>query len=276
MSEPELRIDPDQYRVRPGSKVDLSKLPSTTTDGFDGTKDDAVDVLETMNVRLAELQELLYAEGEHKVLVVLQGMDTSGKDGTIKQVFHTINPTGVSVASFKAPNEVELGHDYLWRIHQHTPRRGRMVIFNRSHYEDVLVVRVHELVPEDVWRRRYEHIVAFEKMLADEGTVIVKLFLHISKDEQKERLQARLDDHSKRWKFQVGDLGERALWDDYQEAYEDAIAATSTEQAPWYVVPADRKWYRNLVVSQLLIDTLEDLAMEFPEPTEDLDQIVIE
>jgi len=276
MAKSELRIDPDQYRVRPDSKVDLSDLPSKTTDGFEGTKDDAVELLGTMNLRIAELQELLYAEAEHKVLIVLQGMDTSGKDGTIKHVFRTINPAGVQVASFKAPNEIELAHDFLWRIHQHTPRSGRMVIFNRSHYEDVLVVRVHDLVPEEVWRRRYEHIAAFEKTLADEGTVILKLFLHISKDEQKERLQARLDDASKRWKFQVGDIAERARWDDYQEAYEDALSATSTEAAPWYVVPADRKWYRNLIVSQLLIDTLEGLDMSFPEPAEDLDHVVLD
>jgi PPK2 family polyphosphate:nucleotide phosphotransferase len=276
MAKPELRIDPDRYRVRPGTKVDLSDLTSTTTDGFDGTKEDSAELLEAMNLRVAELQEMLYAESRHKVLIVLQGMDTSGKDGTIKHVFHTVNPSGVQVASFKAPTEVELAHDYLWRVHEHTPRRGRMAIFNRSHYEDVLVVRVHELVPEEVWRRRYDHITAFEEMLADEGTVIVKLFLHISKEEQRERLQSRLDDHAKRWKFQVGDLDERALWDRYQEAYEDAISATSTDRAPWYVVPADRKWYRNLVVSQLLIDTLEGLDMSFPEPDADLDAVVLE
>jgi PPK2 family polyphosphate:nucleotide phosphotransferase len=276
MTTPALRIDPDQYRVRPAAQLDLSGSATSTQDGFDGSKADAAALLETMNVRLAALQELLYAGAHHKVLVVLQGMDTSGKDGTIKHVFRTINPAGVHVANFKRPHEVELAHDYLWRIHQHTPGKGEVAIFNRSHYEDVLVVRVHELVPEEVWRRRYEHIVAFERILADEGTVIVKVFLHISKDAQKQRLQARLDDPTKRWKFQVGDIDERALWDRYQEAYEDAIVATSTEQAPWYVVPADRKWYRNLIVSQLLIDTLERLDMRYPEAAADLDHVVLE
>jgi len=273
MTKRELRIDPDQYRVHPHTRVRLGDRSTNSTDGFSGTKTDAPPVLAEMNARLADLQEMLYAEGRHKVLVVLQGMDTSGKDGTIKHVFRTINPAGVQVASFKAPNEVELAHDYLWRIHQHTPRNGHMVIFNRSHYEDVLVVRVHDLVPEEVWRRRYEHIRAFEQTLADEGTMIVKLFLHISKDEQKERLQARLDDPAKHWKFQAGDLDERAIWDEYIAAFEDALSETSTHDAPWYVVPADRKWYRNLVVSQLLIERLEGLDMHYPEPAADLGSI---
>jgi PPK2 family polyphosphate:nucleotide phosphotransferase len=276
MTTPALRIDTEQYLVRPATRPDLSECVTSSQDGFDGSKAEAAEVLEDLNVRLAELQELLYAGARHKVLVVLQGMDTSGKDGTIKHVFRTVNPSGVHVASFKRPHDIELAHDYLWRVHHHTPSNGQLVIFNRSHYEDVLVVRVHDLVPEEVWRRRYEHIVAFERMLAEEGTVIVKVFLHISRDEQKQRLQARLDDSTKRWKFQVGDIDERALWDRYEEAYEDAIGATSTEHGPWYVVPADRKWYRNLVVSQLLIDTLERLDMQYPEPTEDLDHIVLD
>jgi PPK2 family polyphosphate:nucleotide phosphotransferase len=276
MMTPALRIDTDQYLVRPATEPDLSEWATSSQDGFDGSKAEAAEVLEALNLRLAELQELLYAGARHKVLVVLQGMDTSGKDGTIKHVFRTVNPSGVQVASFKRPHDIELAHDYLWRVHHHTPSNGQLVIFNRSHYEDVLVVRVHDLVPEEVWRRRYEHIVAFERMLADEGTVIVKVFLHISRDEQKQRLQARLDDSTKRWKFQVGDIDERALWDRYEAAYEDAIGATSTEHGPWYVVPADRKWYRNLVVSQLLIDTLERLDMQYPDAAEDLDHIVLE
>src|SRR3954464_11304341 len=190
-------IDPDQYRAKPGQQVRLADWSTNTTDGFAGKKADAARALVGLNERLAELQEMLYAEAKHKVLVVLQGMDTSGKDGTIKHVFHTVNPAGVRVADFKKPTEIELAHDYLWRGDQHTPPTGRMVIFTRSHYEDVLVVRVHDLVPEKVWRRRYEHIRNFERMLVDEGTVVIKLFLHISKEEQKDRLQARLDDPAK-------------------------------------------------------------------------------
>jgi PPK2 family polyphosphate:nucleotide phosphotransferase len=266
-------IDPDQYRVHPGEPLHLDTWSTNTTDGFDGNKSDAQEALLELNDRLAALQQLLYAQAQHKMLIVLQGMDTSGKDGTIKHVFRTINPLGVKVANFKRPNDVELAHDYLWRIHEHTPRDGRMVIFNRSHYEDVLVVRVHDLVPEKVWRRRYEHIRGFETMLADEGTVVVKLFLHISKKEQKDRLQERLDNPAKHWKFEHGDISERAHWDAYTEAYTEAIAETSTDKAPWYIVPSDRKWYRNLVVSQLLIDKLDALDMHYPEPMDGIEKI---
>jgi len=276
MSEPTVTlpdIDPDEYRARPGTAVRLDEWSTNTTDGFDGNKSDALEVLSKLNDRLAGLQQMLYAESKHKLLIVLQGMDTSGKDGTIKHVFRTINPVGVKVADFKRPNDVELAHDYLWRVHEHTPRNGRMVIFNRSHYEDVLVVRVHELVPEMVWRRRYEHIRGFEQMLADEGTVVVKLFLHISKKEQKDRLQERLDNPAKHWKFEHGDISERAHWDAYTAAYEEAISETSTHDAPWYIVPSDRKWYRNLVVSQLLIDKLDALDMSYPEPIDGIEDI---
>jgi PPK2 family polyphosphate:nucleotide phosphotransferase len=269
-------IDPDQYRVRPGHTVRLRDWSTDTTDGFDGNKSQAQEVLTGLNERLADLQQMLYAESKHKVLIVLQGMDTSGKDGTIKHVFRTINPVGVKVADFKKPNDVELAHDYLWRVHEHTPRNGRMVIFNRSHYEDVLVVRVHDLVPETVWSRRYEHIRGFEQMLADEGTMVVKLFLHISKAEQKERLQERLDNPAKNWKFEHGDLSERAHWDAYTEAFEQALTETSTVDAPWYVIPSDRKWYRNLVVSELLIEKLEALGMTYPEPMPGLEDIRLE
>lgn len=268
-------IDPDQYRVRPGTEVRLDDWSTDSTDGFAGDKSTAASELALLNDRLADLQQMLYAESKHKVLVVLQGMDTSGKDGTIKHVFRTINPVGVKVANFKRPNDVELAHDYLWRIHEHTPRSGRMVIFNRSHYEDVLVVRVNELVPEPVWRSRFEHIRNFEQMLADEGTTIVKVFLHISKDEQRRRLQARIDDPAKHWKFEHGDVAERAHWGAYQRAYAEAIGETSTDDAPWFIVPSDRKWYRNLVVSTLLIDKLEALDMRYPEPATGIDDIVI-
>jgi PPK2 family polyphosphate:nucleotide phosphotransferase len=232
--------------------------------------------LKELNDRLEELQELLYAEAKHKILIVLQAMDSGGKDGTIRHVFDGTNPQGVKVASFKKPTDTELAHDYLWRVHRHTPGSGEIAIFNRSHYEDVLVVRVHNLVPEEVWNRRYDHINAFEQMLADEGTTIIKLYLHISKGEQKERLQARLDEPHKQWKFAKGDLAERARWDDYTAAFEAVLSRTSTTSAPWYVIPADRKWYRNLVVSRILVDTLEKLEMSYPEPEEDLEGIVIE
>jgi PPK2 family polyphosphate:nucleotide phosphotransferase len=273
---PASSIDTDTYRVDEGTKVHLPKWPTSTTDGFNGGKGEGAEALKAMNLEFADLQQMLYADGRHKFLVVLQGMDTSGKDGTIKHVFHTINPLGVKVANFKKPNEVELAHDYLWRVHANTPRDGRIVIFNRSHYEDVLVVRVHDLVPEDVWRRRYRHILEWERMLADEGTTIVKFFLHISRDEQRDRLLERLENPAKHWKFEHGDLEERKLWDEYTAAYEDAISETSTERAPWYVVPADRKWYRNLVISQVLIETLRGLHLAYPEPTRDLATITID
>ena len=269
-------VEPSAHRIAPGSPVDLGSIDSSSTNGFEGGKSRAAELLPVLNDQLADLQQMLYAQSRHKFLVVMQGMDSSGKDGTIKHVFRTINPLGVKVANFKRPNEVELAHDFLWRVHHHSPRNGRITIFNRSHYEDVLVVRVNRLVPETVWRRRFEHIRSFERMLVEEGTVIVKIFLHISKDEQRARLQARLDDPAKRWKFEHGDVAERRHWDAYTEAYNEAIHETSTDLAPWYVIPADRKWYRNLVVSQLLIDELDGLEMSYPEPDPDLVDIRIE
>ncbi len=266
----------DQYRIKPGTSVELSRWDPAEREAFEGDKDDARTTLKDLNNRLEELQELLYAEGKHKILIVLQAMDSGGKDGTIRHVFDGTNPQGVKVASFKKPTDEELAHDYLWRIHQHTPGSGEITIFNRSHYEDVLVVRVHDLVPPEVWGRRYDHINSFEKLLADEGTTILKFYLHISKDEQKKRLQARLDEPHKRWKFAKGDLAERARWDDYIRAFEAALSKTSTEWAPWYVIPADRKWYRNLLISKILVETLEGLEMTYPEPEEDLEGLVIE
>jgi PPK2 family polyphosphate:nucleotide phosphotransferase len=257
-------------------KVDLSRFDPRDTAEADGGKGEAEKALLDLNNRLETLQEALWAENRHKVLVVLQGMDTSGKDGTIRKVFEGVNPLGVRVAAFKAPTEEELGRDFLWRIHRRVPGRGEMVIFNRSHYEDVLVARVRQLVPEKVWRARYQQINDFERLLAENGTTILKFFLHISKEEQKERLQARLDDPAKRWKFRRGDLEDRALWDEYTAAYEEALARTSTEHAPWYVVPADRKWYRNLVIGTVLVEALEKLGISQPEPEEDLEGIVVE
>jgi PPK2 family polyphosphate:nucleotide phosphotransferase len=265
----------DRHRIPPSSTVDLDSIDPSDTSGFDGDKAAAKPQLKALNRRLEELQEVLYAEGTHKVLIVLQATDTGGKDGTIRNVFDGVNPQGVKVASFKKPTSEELAHDYLWRVHAHTPGTGEMVIFNRSHYEDVLVVRVHSLVPEEVWSRRYHHINEFERMLAEEGTTILKFFLHISKEEQKARLQARLDTPEKQWKFATGDLAERERWDDYQRAFETMLTETSTEWAPWYAVPADKKWYRNLVISQTIVDALERLDMSYPPAEPGLESITI-
>ena len=266
----------EQYRVKPGQNVVLSEWDTRDQSAFDGKKKAGNKELLELNKKLEELQELLYAEGKQKVLIVLQGMDTAGKDGTIRHVFEGVNPQGVKVASFGVPTDEELAHDYLWRVHKQTPGNGVMTIFNRSHYEDVLVVRVLNLVPPEVWGKRYDHIKKWERMLADEGTTILKFFLHISQEEQTERLQARLDEPHKNWKFNKADLDARKLWPDYIKAYEEMLSRTSTEYAPWYIVPADRKWYRNLVVSWAVIDALESLNMDFPSPEEGLDKIVIE
>jgi PPK2 family polyphosphate:nucleotide phosphotransferase len=268
-------LDITPYLVPPGESADIRSRDSQSRVGFEGGKTEGKAELKGYNERLAELQTRLYAETKQKLLIVLQAMDTGGKDGTIRHVFKGVNPQGVRVWSFGVPSERELAHDYLWRVHQRTPEGGTISIFNRSHYEDVLVVRVKDLVPRDRWERRYDHIVDFEKLLADEGTTVVKLFLHISKEEQKKRLQARLDEPDKHWKFSLGDLDDRELWDDFVAAYEDALTRTSTAHAPWYVVPADRKWYRNLVVSSILINTLEVMDPRYP-PDPDLEGVVIE
>jgi PPK2 family polyphosphate:nucleotide phosphotransferase len=263
-----------RFRVKPGAKLDLSDFDPGATPGF--SREEAGDRLQELNRKLEALQEALWAEHRHKVLVVLQGMDTSGKDGTIRHVFEGVNPLGVRVTAFKAPSPEELDHDFLWRVHAKVPASGEMVIFNRSHYEDVLVARVRKLVPPTVWRQRYDQINDFERLLAETGTTLLKFFLHISKDEQKERLQARLDDPEKQWKFRKGDLVDRALWDEYMKAYEAALSQTSQKHAPWYVVPADKKWYRNLVVATVLVKALEDLKIQLPKAEEDLQGIVIE
>ena len=263
----------EQYRVPPGSHVDLSQWDPNDTSLFPVGKKEGRKRLKKLNKRLAELQYLLWAENKHKLLVVLQAMDTGGKDGTIRKVFARVNPQGVRVANFKRPTPEELAHDYLWRVHKRTPGNGEIVIFNRSHYEDVLVVRVHNLVPPEVWSKRYDHITAFERTLADEGTTIQKFYLHISKDEQARRLRARLERTEKRWKFNPGDLKERALWDSYMEAYQVALGRTSTQFAPWYIVPANHKWHRDLVVATTIIQTLEGLGMRYPQPVEGLDAI---
>ena len=269
------RVDTGPFRVAPGGTVDLQTLDPRATGDFDGGKDEGQEAHDELCDRLEALQDRLYADGRHKLLVVLQAMDTGGKDGTIRHVFRHTNPPGVHVAGFKRPTEEELAHDYLWRVHRHTPASGHITIFNRSHYEDVLVVRVHDLVPEERWRRRYDHIVNWEQQLVDEGTTVRKFFLHISKEEQAERLQARIDTPEKQWKFAKGDLAEREHWDDYQAAYAEMLGRTSTEAAPWYVIPADRKWFRNLAVSQVLVDTLESLDLRYPEPEEGLDGLKV-
>lgn len=277
MADQPVLLDLDVFRVRPGVPVELGSIDPDDTPFVDQDQKDEVkdEILPALNDRLEALQELLWAQHEHRVLVVIQATDTGGKDSTIRRVFEGVDPSGVRVASFKRPTEAELGHDFLWRVHQQVPGDGELVVFNRSHYEDVLVVRVDELVPEARWEGRYRHIVNFEELLTDEGTTIVKLFLHISRDEQRERLQARLDDPTKHWKFNTADLEPRRRWADYQQAFQDAINRTSTDTAPWFVVPANRKWYRDLVVSTILVETLERLNMTYPPAEPGLEDITI-
>lgn len=267
------KLDIDRYRVRPGKTFDLREHPTDHTAGF--SKDEARAATAELHQRLAVLQEMLHAQGTRRVLLIAQGMDTAGKDGLIRSVLSAMNPQGVRIANFKAPTPLELSHDFLWRVHQQVPSDGELVIFNRSHYEDVLIVRVRKLVPETRWRARYDHIRAFERLLADEGTTIIKFFLHLSKEEQRARLQARLDNPEKHWKFNVGDLAERTRWDDYMAAYRDALEETSTKDAPWYVIPADNKWFRDLAVAQIVAHRLEHLDLAYPEG-EDLSGITIE
>jgi PPK2 family polyphosphate:nucleotide phosphotransferase len=264
----------DALRVRPGTQVDLSTFEPAATHGH--TKESAAEELEAGLARLTDLQDRLWAEGKHRVLVVLQGIDAAGKDGTLRHVMGAFNPQGCPVTAFKVPSPEELAHDYLWRVHRRVPGNGEIGVFNRSHYEDVLVVRVHEIVPKKVWARRYDQINAFEQLLVDEGTTILKFFLYIDRDEQRERFQARLDDPTKRWKFRLGDLDERKRWDAYIAAYEDALSRCSTADAPWYVIPSNRKWFRNLAVANILADTLEKLDPRYPEPEEDLAGVVVE
>lgn len=258
----------DRYRHKPGKKLKLSDLDTNEKALAENLgKEESFGPFDQLRDELQQLQKMLYAQGKHRVLVVIQAMDTGGKDGCIKHVFSRVDPQGLNVVSFKKPSERELSHDFLWRIHQQVPQNGHLTVFNRSHYEDIIAVRVKNLYPKSVWEKRYQHIIDFERMLAEEGTTIVKLFLHISKDEQKARLQARLDNPDKYWKFNPDDLKDRARWDDFEEVYEDVIEKTSTAHAPWYVIPADRKWYRNLCVARIMVETLRKLEMSFPEPT---------
>jgi PPK2 family polyphosphate:nucleotide phosphotransferase len=258
---------------RAGSRLKLSDHDPRETFGWD--KETATLQLTEELVVLSDLQTRLFAAKREAVLVVLQAMDAGGKDGVIRSLFIGLNPAGVHVSSFGVPSDEERSHDYLWRIHQHCPASGVIGILNRSHYEDVVVVRVKKLVPAGRWRGRFGHIVDFERMLTDEGTRVVKLFLNISKEEQRKRLQDRIDSPDERWKFRRGDLDDRGLWDDYMKAYTDAIAKTSTDSAPWYVVPADRKWVRNLVVARILRHHLELIDPRYPEPENDLEGLVV-
>lgn len=269
-----MKLKPDDYRIKPGRKVDLKDIPTDVDGGLD--KDKAREQLKDIRREMQQMQEMLYAQGRHALLVVFQAMDAGGKDSTIRRVIGPLNPQGVTVTSFKVPTEEERQHDFLWRIHRRTPGRGRIAVFNRSHYEDVLVVRVKKLVPSAVWRRRYEQINAFEQLLASEGVHIVKFYLHISKDYQKRRLQRRLDRPEKHWKFNPADLAERARWHEYREAFEEAIGRCSTEKAPWYVVPSECRWYRDLVVARTLLNTMRKMELRYPEATFDASKITIE
>jgi PPK2 family polyphosphate:nucleotide phosphotransferase len=266
----------DLLRLSPGQEVRLGEIDTRLTPGSDGDKDAAADEMAAQAPRLADLQERLFAEGRsggrRSVLLVLQGMDTAGKGGTVRHVVGAVDPQGVSITSFKAPTREELAHDFLWRIRRRLPEPGMLGVFDRSHYEDVVVVRVRELVERRVWSRRYDAINRFEQRLVANGTTIVKCFLHISAAESKERLLARLDDPEKHWKFNPDDVDNRALWDDYMTAYADALQRCSTEHAPWYVVPADRKWYRNLAVMRLLVETFEAMELTWPKADFDVDE----
>lgn len=265
----------DRIRIAPGTKPRLATRDASDDLGLKD-KETAYARLDELHARLGRLQERLYAEGRHSVLLVLQGLDASGKDGVIRKVFEGLNPQGCRVASFKAPTSTELQHDYLWRVHAVLPARGEIGIFNRSHYEDVVEVRMLDLAPEKVWKRRPRHIVAWEQMLVDEGTRILKVFLNVSKEEQRVRLQERIDDTEKRWKFREADLGVRARFDEYIAAYEDVIEQTSTEHAPWFVVPADHNWVKATAVAELLVDALDRIDPQLPEAEEGLEGLVIE
>jgi PPK2 family polyphosphate:nucleotide phosphotransferase len=274
VAEPPPKPNYPHYRVKPGKPITLADIDPDTSEHYQKKKH-VQEELDYQRQRLQQLQERLYAENQRSLLIVLQAMDTGGKDGTIKNVFSGVNPQGCQVWSFKTPSTEEANHDFLWRYHQRTPQRGMISIFNRSHYEDVLIVRVKNLVPEEIWQERYHVINQFENMLTLSKITVIKFFLHISKDEQKRRLESRLENPDKRWKFSSNDIKERHLWDDYQIAFEDAINNCSTKHAPWYVVPANKKWYRNLVIARTIADTMEAMNPQYPAAEESLKNIVI-
>jgi PPK2 family polyphosphate:nucleotide phosphotransferase len=266
---------PHTHRLTPGQSIRLADID---TDGatHHSSKKDAEKEFEQLRKELIEWQCKLYAEGKQRLLIVLQAMDAGGKDGTIRKVFRGVNPQGVQVTSFKAPTSLELAHDFLWRIHQQVPATGMIKVFNRSHYEDVLIVRVDQLVPEKTWRARYEQINLFEQHLVETGTTLLKFFLHISKDEQKARFEERIDDPEKHWKFSFEDLAKRKQWSGYMSAYEDALNHCTTDWAPWYVIPADRNWYRNLAVMRVIVHTLRQMNPEYPPGREDYRGLKVE
>ena len=254
----------DRYLVKPKTKIDLNKISTDHYEGYLGTKEQAVELTKMMNLELDKLQKIQNAEKKHKILIIFQGLDASGKDGAIRNVFGSVNPSGVYVAHFGAPTSTELSYDFLWRIHKKVPAKGEIVIFNRSHYEDVLIVRVQNLMPENIWKNRFEHINNFEKMLSDEGTTILKFYLHISYEEQRKRLQTRVDNPEKHWKIDPQDFKDREKWGDYINAYNDVLQLTSTDYAPWFVIPSDKKWYRDLIITSILTDKLRKMKMKYP------------
>ncbi|HVW10520.1 MAG TPA: polyphosphate kinase 2 family protein [Bryobacteraceae bacterium] len=262
----------ERFRVQPGAKVKLRDISPDFTGHHESHKE-AADEIEHYQRRLRELQDLLYAENRRSLLICLQAMDTGGKDGTINHVLSAMNPQGCRVAPFKQPSAEEAAHDFLWRVHREAPARGEVVIFNRSHYEDVLVVRVHGLAPKKIWSRRYERINEFEKGLVDHETQILKFYLHISREEQLARFKARLDDPTKQWKISESDYDERKYWGDYRKAYEEALSRCSTEHAPWFIIPANHKWFRNLAVARIIVEHLEGIKLAYPKPTVDLGKI---
>ncbi len=264
---------PGRLRINPGTRPRIRDARATETFGWER---EAAEAATAENLRrLGELQYKMYADGRHAMLVVLQAIDGGGKDSTVRRVFSAFNPQGCTVTSFKTPSAAELAHDFLWRVHPHSPARGEVAVFNRSHYEDVLIVRVDGLAPESVWSRRYSQINDFERLLVESGTRVVKLFLQISKDEQKRRLEERLRERAKQWKFHADDLRKRGQWDAYRAAFEAMLARCSTEHAPWYLVPADRKWFRDLAVSQILRQELEQLPLRWPVPLPGLHRVRI-
>jgi PPK2 family polyphosphate:nucleotide phosphotransferase len=259
-----------QFMIEPGKKIQLAALNPEEKGEWKGRKEEGIARIAKLRLELDALQSILYAESKHKVLMVLQAMDTAGKDGTIRSVFEGINPVGVRVASFKVPTSLELSHDVLWRIHAQAPANGELVVFNRSHYEDVLVVRVHGFQPEERWRKHYQQFKDFERMLTDEGTLILKFFLFIDQAEQKKRLLERIDTPEKQWKFSPGDLEERKFWPAYMQAYEEMLNETSTDYAPWYVIPSNDNWFRNMAVAEILVNGLKGLNLKYPAPAPNL------
>lgn len=265
----------DTHRLEPGKSVNIADLSTSGRPFYAANRETAVGEFEALRDEFIEMQQRLYAEGKRKLLIVFQAMDAGGKDGAIRNVLQGVNPQGVRVHSFKVPSKEELAHDFLWRIHKVVPATGMIGVFNRSHYEDVLIVRVAEIVPEAVWRPRYEHINQFEKLLHDSGTTILKFFLHISPEEQAKRFQARLDDPKKHWKFALEDLEKRKQWADYMAAFEEMLQQCTTPWAPWYVIPADQKWYRNLAIMRVIVHTLRQMNPQYPISTEDFRGIVV-